>query len=339
MSSAPSDPLNETLLRRVALEDITSVPDDLDDATRFVVSAVRSVARRNVATGLTTFVRSEAPGPDGKVMGFARVAHLQDGHGDLQDKIVLASPEVNNGTSGSAPSGDPSEVMNTIESFKWDTRATVIWDYASRIASFYPAGIADDQNVVRFHVPLSSSDLTQDEVCAVLDLSYNDNMKNPSAHTVKLWVKNVLVKDVEDQIERHLKGQLSIVFAGHNGGVKILAQTNTGAGRCDLVFLQKKNSGPPLMVGVLELKALRGPLASDVEVTKEGLSQGFHYRREIELPFATLALYDVSTNPTSDATNLLNGQNPEHLAVVKVRRFPMYSSPGAWRAAGGYVAP
>jgi hypothetical protein len=85
---------------------------------------------------------------------------------------------------------------------------------------------------------------------------------------------------------------------------------------------------------VVELKVLRGPLASDRESTKEGLSQGYHYRAELEMPFSTLALYDVTVQPSGDPAPLVQGQDPDHLAVVRVRRFAIYDSPKAWRDAG-----
>ena len=96
-------------------------------------------------------------------------------------------------------------------------------------------------------------------VCSALDLTYNENLKNPSAHTIRLWTKEGLISKAEDEIERHIKGQLTMFFLGHQRRVKILSQTNTNAGRADLIFLQNFSPVAPSMMGVLELKVLRGP--------------------------------------------------------------------------------
>jgi hypothetical protein len=118
----------------------------------------------------------------------------------------------------------------------------------------------------------------------------------------------------------------------------VLSQTNLTAGRTDLMFLQKQHVGAPSLSGIVELKVLRGPLAEDRSATTEGLSQGYYYRREVEVPFATLALYDVSSAPTNDTAPLLEGQDDDHVSVVRVRRFPIFDSPKAWRDAGGPTA-
>ena len=91
-------------------------------------------------------------------------------------------------------------------------------------------------------------------------------------------------------------------------------------------------------MGVLELKVLRGPAAKDSEATTEGLSQGYYYRKDLGLPFATLALFDVANPPSDDAAPLLTGQSALHVAEVRVKRYPMYDSPKAWRDGGGVEA-
>lgn len=99
------------------------------------------------------------------------------------------------------------------------------------------------------------------------------------------------------------------------------------------MLIQKPPSGGPCLNGVVELKVLRGPLSTDRDVTTEGLSQGYHYRRELEIPFATLALYDVTSSPVDDIAPLIANQHPDHLQEVRVRRFPIYNSPQEWRNA------
>jgi hypothetical protein len=56
------------------------------------------------------------------------------------------------------------------------------------------------------------------------------------------------------------------------------------------------------------------------------------------MPFATLALYDLNDSPSDDPAPLLEEQNADHVAVVRVRRFPIYDSPKAWRDAGAPAA-
>jgi hypothetical protein len=92
------------------------------------------------------------------------------------------------------------------------------------------------------------------------------------------------------------------------------------------------------MVGVLELKVLRGPVNADYKIATEGLAQGYYYRRDLELPFATLALYDVNNPPTHDTGPLIQDQDSDHVAIVRVKRYPIYNSPQAWRNGGGYEA-
>jgi len=69
------------------------------------------------------------------------------------------------------------------------------------------------------------------------------------------------------------------------------------------------------MLGVLELKVLRGPAPEDKEATREGLSQAYFYRRDLELPFATLALFDVAEPPSNEVAPLLDGFPPVMAAL------------------------
>lgn len=140
-----------------------------------------------------------------------------------------------------------------------------------------------------------------------------------------------LVQRAEDELERHIKGQLTAFFLGRQRPIKILNQTNTNAGRCDLLFLQRRPSGGPTIIGVLELKVLRGPESKNKTDTQEGLSQGYHYSKDLGLPFAILALFDVATPPSDDLTAILSDQLNEHLQAVMVVRLPIYNSPRAWR--------
>lgn len=325
--------LKSAVLAAVATEDIDHIPEDLDDDARFVICAVRAVAHRSETCPLCVFVFSSAPSAEGKPLGFARIAHMQEGHGDLTNMIVLTSRDANNGFSRAVAQPSVAEAMTELETLALDNRLTVFWDGVARVATVYPEGIAQETQHARFYVPQSDSDLTQSEVCAALDLAYDDNLKNPSGGTAHLWNKGKLVGTAEEEIERHLKGQLALYFAGQKRPIRLWRQTNTSAGRTDLIFIQKPAAGNPRLSGVLELKVLRGPQSTDWDVTKEGLSQGYHYRDTVQLPFATLALYDVNATPSDDVAPLLAGQDANHVAVVLTRRFPIFSSPKAWRDA------
>jgi hypothetical protein len=333
--------LKEALLRQVASEDIDSIPDDLPDPSRFLVSAVRAAMRKSPPCSLCVFLHSNAPVAEGKPHGFVRVSHMQDGHGDIDGHIILTNRDAVNGTRRALSQPTIDGAMDDLESMGLGGKQTLIWDGQNKAATFYPKGTVGDAEHKRYVIRPSTGTLTQDEVCEILNTAYNDNFKNPSAHTVKLWVRGKLISNAEEEIERHLKGQLSIYFLAKSRRVKIIPQTNTNAGRTDLIFLQRPASGSPHgpeMVGVLELKVRRGPGSTDWSVTTQGLSQGFHYRDDLELPFATLALYDVGKPPSHDIAPLLENQDPEHVAVVRARRFPMYRTPREWRDAGGYAA-
>jgi hypothetical protein len=203
-------------------------------------------------------------------------------------------------------------VIDELVSFNFDQDIAVIWNAKVRTATIYPEGVANEQKCFRFVVPFSDNDVTQDELCAVLNAAYDDNLKNPSGHTAKLWKDSKLISTAEEEIERHLKGQIALYFAGKSRPIRVLCQTNTAAGRTDLILLQKSQLGGPRLNGVVELKVLRGPSNSDRGVVTEGLSQGFHYREEMQLPFSTLALYDVKSPPSDDVKALLIDQNPLH---------------------------
>lgn len=325
--------LNAVLLQTVASEDMDHVPPDFDDQARFVICAVRAVARRPPQECLSVFVYSDAPLPEGILHGFARIAHMQDGHGTVEGMAVLTGRDANNGSCRALAGATVVDLMEELVALKLDTRPTVIWDGAARTATVYAGGVAEDSNHVRFYVPQSDDDLTQDEVCTALNIAYEDNLKNPSGRTVKLWIKGKLVGTAEDEIERHLKGQLFMYFAGQGRPISVFSQTNTSAGRTDLLFWQRPKSGNPRLSGVLELKVLRGPFSADRTATTEGLSQGYYYRKALAVPFATLALYDVADPPSDDPQPLLSGQDAEHVAEVRVRRFPIYDSPKEWRDA------
>jgi hypothetical protein len=325
--------LKDAVLQNVASDDLDQIPPDFDDESRFVVCAVRSVATRTAVSSLCAFVYSEAPVKEGQPLGFERVLHMQDGYGEMDGKVVLTGRDANNGAYLNVACGDVAEFFSELERLGVADRPTVVWDGTARVATVYPSGTTGDASHARFQVPENKSNLTQDDVCEILNKTYEENLKNPSAHTARLWTKGKLVGQAEDEIERHLKGQVTMYFAGQSRPVRLLSQTDTVAGRTDLQFLQKLDSGGPRLMGVLELKVLRGPLAADRVATEEGLSQGFHYRDALEVPFATLALYDVAEQPSDDAQPLLTGQNSKHVNVVRVRRFPLFNSPKAWRDA------
>ena len=326
--------LKMALLQAVASEDLDQMPPSLDDHARFIISAVRAVATRPVACELCAFIYSEAPATDGRPHAFERIVHMQDGHGALSKTIVLTGRDANNGVCYPLQSGEAVPLMVKLEAFGFDDRLTVIWDGAARSATIYPEGTSKDQNHVRYIVPLSHEELTQSDVTEVLDLAYNDNLKNPSGHTAKLWAKDKLIQTAEEEIERHLRGQIALFFLGRLRSITVLAQVPTAAGRTDLILLQKAKTGGPQVCGVVELKVLRGPLSADRAATTEGLSQGYNYRNDISMPFATLALYDVAIPPSADVIPLVEGQNPKHLQAVLVKRYPIYNSPQAWRNAG-----
>jgi hypothetical protein len=329
--------LREDTMRLVIANDIESIPEDLPDDRRFFVSAVRAAAYPGRAPSLDVFIYSEASRHDAGT-GATRASHMHDGHGEIAGRIVFCGRDVINGWSIPQPSTNLGEVFDAIEAAGFGERCAVVWDGVSRHATCYPEGLAKDDVSWTISVPTFSGTVTQDEICTVLNELYDDHMKTPSAHTVKIWTGGKLNHGLEDEIERHLKGGIQAYFSGRAMRVKILAQTNTSAGRTDLIILQRATvtSGPQI-AGVLELKVLRGGKA-DEDVTLSGLEQGHAYRSELELPFATLALYDVGGALTHDATALLAGAPPHLTAAVRVRRFPLYKSPSEWRKAGSYKA-
>ena len=329
----PKDTLKEDLLRAVASENLDSIPDEFNGEQRFIVSSIRAASRQMSMDSPCAFVYSEAPRADASASGFHRVAHMQDGHGSIEGSIVVTNQDANNGMHRTCHDCTPDGLMNELESLSLGNRCTVIWDPAEGVGTIYPRGVWELDDHVRCTVTYRDTELTQGEVCAALDLSYNENLKNPSAHTVKLWTRDGLISKAEDEIERHLKGQLTMYFIGHDRRVKILTQTNTTAGRTDLIFLQSLAPVAPSMMGVLELKVLRGPERQDWENTEEGLSQGFFYREELQIPFAILALFDVAIPPSADVSALLEGQNETFIEYVHTIRYPIYNSPKTWRRA------
>ena len=326
--------LKEAFLQIVVSEDLDEIPPDFDEHERFVICAVRAVAHRSDKCHLCVFVYSDAPLQDGAPFGFSGIFHMQDGHGALGNMIVLTSRGANNGACRLLSDTTITGVFSELGQLGLDKRPSLIWDGEARSATVYPQGVANDTDHVRFVVPQSDEELTQDDVCDVLDKTYNDNLKNPSGGTARLWIKGKLVSNAEDEIERHLRGQIAMYFAGMARRVGVLRQTNTSAGRTDLILIQKFVSGGPRLSGVVELKVLRGPLAEDQEATAEGLRQGYYYRQDLQMPFATLALYDVNKKPSNDITPLLAEQNSAYVSAVRVRRFAIFNSPKAWRDAG-----
>jgi hypothetical protein len=232
--------LKAAMLQSVVSEDLDHIPPDLDDLARFVICAVRAVARRGDAVGLSIFVYSEAPLAEGKPHGFSRVMHMQDGRGVVSNMTILASRDANNGAARAHATNTIEAAVEELAVWPLDIRTTVIWDGAVRTATVYPEGTVKEQIFCRFVIPApSDNELTQDDVCEVLNVAYNDNLKNPSGHTAKLWTKGKLVSTAEDEIERHLRGQIALFFAGRARPVRVLPQTNTAAGRADLNLSSK----------------------------------------------------------------------------------------------------
>jgi hypothetical protein len=322
-------------MQLVAANDVDTIPDDLPDDRRFYASAVRAAAHPSRASHFTVVVYSENARTDAGT-GACRVAHIADGHDDLSDRIVFSGRDVNNGWSLAMPPGQLAATFDHLSVTGFGSRPTVVWDGHTRRATFYPSGV-DSDDLVILSVPLSSATVTQDEVCGVLNELYNEGLKTPSAHTAKIWVSGAVNTNLEDEIERHLKSSVQAHFSGRANKVKIIAQTTTSAGRTDLILLQRSANGSgPVMAGVLELKVLRGSM--DGDVTLEGLQQGHAYRTDLELPFATLVLYDVGRNKTHETDALLSGVESSLLDAVRVRRFPLYKTPQEWRQAGNYIA-
>ena len=296
-----------------------------------MINSIRAAARRSDLSAMCAFVYSEAPRPDTIELGFARIAHIQDGHGELAGYIVATNQDVHNGMSKLCSHASPNRIMEELEEFSLDDRYTVIWDPGTNVATIYPFGVASPDDYVRKPISVVDTDLTREEVNAALKIAYEENLKTPSAHTAKLWVKLTLVERAEDELERHIKGQLTAFFLGRQRPIKILNQTNTDVGRCDLLFMQRRPARGPTVMGVVELKVLRGPETKNNADTREGLSQGYQYRKDLGLPFAILALFDVAIPPSGDLAAVLSGQPSEHLETVLVVRFPIYNSPRAWR--------
>ena len=330
-SLSPPSPFHDDLLALVALQDLDTVPDEFEPPERFVINSIRAATRRPDLSAMCAFVYSEAPLPDTIELGFTRIAHMQDGHGELSGYIVATNQDVNNGMTRVCSEASPIQIMEELEGFSLHDRCTVIWDPASKVATIYPDGVASPDNHIRKRISVVDTDLTREEVHSALKIIYEENLKNPSAHTARLWVRLTLVKRAEDELERHIKGQLTAFFLGHKRPIKIINQTNTDAGRCDLLILQRRPAGGPIMMGILELKVLRGPETRDKADTREGLSQAYLYRSDFGLPFAILALFDVATSPSDDLSAVLSGQPREQLQAVLVVRFPIYNSPWAWR--------
>ena len=325
------DRFRDELLALVATQDLDAIPDEVDPTERFVINSIRAATRRQDLSAMCAFVYSEAPRPDTIELGFTRIAHMQDGYGELAGYIVATNQDANNGMSRLCNQPLPDRIMEELEELSLHDRCTVIWDPDRSVATIYPFGVASPDVHVRKPVSVVDADLSRDEVKSALQITYEENLKTPSARTAKIWAKLTLVERAEDEFERHIKGQLTMFFLGRQRPIKILSQTHTDVGRCDLIFLQRRPTGGPTMMGVLELKVLRGPQANDTADTAEGLSQGYHYHRELGLPFAILALFDVSNSPTDDLTNVLASQPSEYVQAVLVVRLPIYKSPRAWR--------
>ena len=321
----------DELLALVATQDLDAIPDECDPTERFVINSIRAAIRRQDVSAMCAFVYSEAPLPDTIELGFKRIAHMQDGHGELSGYIVATNQDANNGMSRLCNQPLPDRIMAELEEISLHQRCTVIWDPDSSVATIYPFGVASPDDHLRKPVSIVDADLSRDEVKSALQITYEENLKTPSARTAKIWTRLTLVERAEDELERHIKGQLRMFFLGRQRPIKILSQTHTDVGRCDLLFLQRRPTGGPTMMGVLELKVLRGPQANDTADTAEGLSQGYHYHMELGLPFAILALFDVSNTPTDELADVLANQTSEYVQAVMVVRFPIYNSPRAWR--------
>lgn len=317
---------------------IDEIPEDLPDEDRFILSSVRIATQRLDVQSMCAFVYSEAARHETESHGFARAIHMKDGHGDIAGCIVVTNRDANNGMSRICAEANPAAIMDELEDLGFDEKCTVIWDPSERVATVYRNGVSSIDKHIRSVIGPSNLELTEDEVFEALEKTYSENLCNPSARTAKLYEKNKLIGRAEDEIERHLKGQLTMYFLGQARPIKILSQTNMKAGRADLMFLQRSDSSGPRMIGVLELKVLRGPEKNDWNITKEGLSQGYHYKNDLQLPFAILALFDVAKSPSNDVDPLLKGQEQAYVDIVPARRYPIHDSPQAWRNAGGDAA-
>jgi hypothetical protein len=151
---------------------------------------------------MCAFFYSEAPSSETKPHGFARVAHMQDRHGSLGGCIVATNRDANNGMQRLCTTCTPAAIMDELEELGFGARCTMIWDPKGRIATIYPAGVASDYDHIRYVIAASETDLDQDDVCAALDRTYDENLCNPSGRTIKMWSDGKLISRAEDEIER-----------------------------------------------------------------------------------------------------------------------------------------
>jgi len=229
LDQLPLDVLKAGLLRAVAAENLDTIPDEFPDDARFALASIRAVAKRNDVLTICAFVYSEAASSETKPRGFARVAHMQDGHGSLDGCLIVTNRDANNGMQRSCATCTSAAIMDELEELGFGNPCTVIWDPKERVATIYPAGVASDNDHIRNVITASETDLDQDEVCVALDRTYKENLCNPSGRTIKMWSQGSLISRAEDEIERHIKGQLSMFFAGRRRRIKILSQTNMTA--------------------------------------------------------------------------------------------------------------
>ena len=146
---------------------------------------------------------------------------MQDGYGELSGYIVATNQDVNNGMSRLCSQASPNRIMEELEEMSLHERPTVIWDPKSSVATIYPSGVASPDDHIRKPINVVDTDLTRDEVNSALTIAYEENLKTPSAHTARLWVKLTLVERAEDELERHIKGQLTTFFLGRQRPIKV----------------------------------------------------------------------------------------------------------------------
>lgn len=115
----------DEILARVASEDLDTVPDEFDPQERFVISSIRAATCRPDISAMCAFVYSEAPRHDTIELGFTRIAHMQDGYGELSGHIVATNQDANNGMSRLCSQPSPSRIMEELEESCLHDRCTV----------------------------------------------------------------------------------------------------------------------------------------------------------------------------------------------------------------------
>jgi hypothetical protein len=284
---------------------------------------VTSLDRALPASGSppAVFVRSETARLDAsRLGGAARIIDIdQKTVTEWAGQILIVAP---NATSGwSIPLNGPVEsAFDRLEAAGLGALPICIIYAPDRRVSCFRNGAQDDQNTIRFDLPVNSRQLTMQALIEVIDEHRRRSLLSPQVCPPDFWV-NAQQHQPALAAERHIQWGVAVALRNSFRPITADLEQNIPTGRIDICMTNPQPAGGPVHPAVIELKALRSKTSSGRSVSRhrnimwmaEGYRQAKAYREDKHAALGLLACFDMRANQDDLMTeNILQLANAKY---------------------------